>query len=252
MKKNLFIIALVFFAMNVAAKEGMYIEFKMASTSVNGTVKDYLSADGDSRNESSMVMSLNGNGQPYETTVIKLHSAPDVVYALNEKNKTYSVTDISKVKDREDDNDYDITVLGKERVNSYSCTHVKVKNKKTQNEMEMWLSKDIPQYERYAARVKNKYMGGSHLYQQLKEKGAEGFMVRMIMNNARGGQMQMDLVKAEQRNINESLFSLDGYAKTDAPANRNAEMQQKMQNMTPEERQKYIEQLQQQYAAPHQ
>jgi hypothetical protein len=249
MKKNLLlVIALVLFAMNSYAKEGLYIEFKMTSKSVNGTSRTY-SSDGDSRTESKMTASYNGSDKPMVMTVLKLHNDPNAVYSLNETDKTYTVIDVSKVPNKDEQAEYEITVLGKERVNNYNCTHVKAVNKNTRHEMELWLSKDITQYERYAS-IKNKYIA-SNLYKQLREKGAEGFVVRLVMSEERMGQMEMNLVKAEERNIDASMFNLDGYTKNGngtapgrLPGNMDA---QQLQNMTPEERQKYIDQMKQQY-----
>jgi len=269
MKKNLLmLIAIVLLAINSFAKEGIYMEFKMTSKSFNGSIKSY-SSGGDNLTESNMVGNYNGTSVSRDITSLKLQTDPDNVYTLNEQDKTYSVTNVSRVPDRNEDADYEITVLGKENVNHYNTTHVKLVNRKTQHEMEMWLTKDIPQYEHYTA-VKNKYTG-SNLYRQLKDKGAEGLAVRITMNEERTGPTQLDLVKAEERNIDPSMFSLGGYTRsgpaapapmpagvnvnvnpTPAGVNVNVNIDaQKLQNMTPEEKQKYIEQLKQQYA-PHQ
>jgi len=211
MKKNLLpVVALAFFAVNSFAKDGLYVEFKVTSSMVNGTSKSY-SSDGDTRTETNMTVNMNGTPRPLDRAVLMLHSDPHIIYSLNEADKTYTATDVSKVPNRDDEAEYEITVLGKERVNNYNCTHVKAVNKNTQREMELWLSKDVPHYERYAA-IKNKYVV-SNLYKQLRDKGADGFAVRMLVAEERAGQMQMDLVKAEERNIDASMFSLGGYTK---------------------------------------
>ena len=96
--------------------------------------------------------------------------------------------------------------------------------------------------------MKNKYLGGAKFFNALKDKGVEGFVVRMLVKGNRGDQIQMDLVKAEKRNIDESLFSLSGYTKTAgyAPGSGGMDREQ-IQKMTPEERQKYIEEMKGKY-----
>ena len=72
----------------------------------------------------------------------------------------------------------------------------------------------------------------------------------------RSTNMIIDLIKAESRENPASLFSLDGYTKSTAPAGgmmspeQMKEMREKIQNMTPEERQKYMDEMKKQ-SQPH-
>ena len=247
MKKYLSLITvLAFFSITAFAREGIYLEFKITVASMTGNNKVY-SSDGDTRSEITMVSDAMPN--PYSAITLVLHNAPDKVYNLNEKDKTYSETDAGKSSENNDD-DYEITVLGKENINNYNCTHVSVRYKKSKHTSDMWLSKDIVGYAGYTV-VKNKYLGGSKFFNALKDKGADGFVVRLVTNSEKGGKMQMDLVKAEKRTIAESLFSLGGYTKgaSYTPGNGAVDAQA-IQKMTPEERQKYIEQMKEKYKQP--
>ncbi|MCD6011736.1 MAG: hypothetical protein K0Q79_1598 [Flavipsychrobacter sp.] len=233
-----------FFCANVSAKDGVYLEFKITSSSMNGVSKSYCSG-GDTRSE----MTMNAGGG-FSVITLLLNSTPNTVYMLNDRDKTYSEMSMGQSQgENSDRDDYDVTVVGNERVNNYNSVHIKVKNKRTQKVMDMWLSKDIADYSRYTD-VKSQYLGGSGFFNKLKEKGADGFVVRMLVNGEGKEKLQMDLVKAERRDINAALLSLAGYKKSvgaQMPGGYTAPSPQDIQNMTPEQRQQYIQQMQQRY-----
>lgn len=246
-KIYLCIIAFLFISINLFGRDGVYLEFKITSGSMNGTSKSY-SAGGDTRSEMTM-----SNGGGYSIVTLMLNNAPGKVYMLNDKDKTYSEMSAGQSQGENNDrDDYDVTVVGNERVNNFNSVHVKVKNKRTQKVMDLWMSKDITNYGSYTG-VKTQYLGGDGFFQKLKQKGADGFVARMLVNGDRGEKMQMDLIKAERRDVNASLLSLNGYTKTagpQMPGGYTAPSMQDMQNMTPEQRQQYIEQMQKQYQQP--
>jgi Domain of unknown function (DUF4412) len=235
-----------------AFSQGFYMEMKMGTTdnADMGVMKVY-SQDGNSRSE----INLNTPGGPMDMLTLILKGTPNTLYVLNTKGKTYSEMDISQNNQYKDfpKEDYEVTVLGKEKVNGYNATHVKIMHKGSSVIEEMWTSKDVADYSALI-NAKTKFTGRLNLNKALAEKGADGFPVR-IKTAERGMNVQVDLVKAEKRNFLASLFSLDGYAKSSAPSMGGGmsqqEMLQKIQNMTPEERQQYIEQLKNQYGQPH-
>jgi hypothetical protein len=229
---------------------GYYVEMKM---SVNGqkdmgNMKMY-SQDENSRTEINMSMGNMGN---MSLAMLVLKSSPDVVYMLNDKSKTYSEmkTNTGGINDDAPATNYVVTILGKEKVNGYNTTHVKIKEKDSGNEQEMWTTTDIEDYMGFS-KIKSKYTGKSNLFKLLKDKGADGFPVR-IKTNENGAEIQVDIVKAEKRNNPASLFSLDGYNKTDTPdlgigGDQLKQMMKKLQDMTPEERDRYIEEMKKMY-----
>ena len=253
MKKHFTLIAtLVFTALSAYGRDGVFIEYKMTGGNMTGNNKTY-SSEGDSRSE----MTIQSPSLPggMNTVTLILHNDPTKIYMLSEKDKTYSEMDATKsMAEHREDDDYEVTVLGKEKINEYNCTHVRVLNKRSQHTSEMWLSKDVKGYAGYAE-VKTKYFGGSKFFKTLKEKGAEGFVVRVLIKSERtGGSMQMDLIKIEKQQVAESLFSLSGYTK--GASTYPGQMQgvpgmkkstEEIQEMTPDERNAYIEQLKQQY-----
>ena len=243
--KQLFALLLVsLFATSAFAKDGIYLEFRITSPSITGTSKTYT-AGGSTRSE--IIMNNPRTTTPIKVATLILASAPGKSYSLNEASKTYTEMDAARAQ-QDNDDDIEVTVLGKEKVNNYNCTHVSIKYKKSQRATEMWLSKDIPGFMDYTT-VKNNYLGGSKFFDALKAKGADGFVARILTNGERGEKMQMDLVKAEKQNVPDALLSLDGYTKgagsymtPGGGVNPNA-----IQNMTPEERKAYIEKMRAQY-----
>jgi hypothetical protein len=231
--------------------QGYYFEFKMTSDKANGNVKTW-SQNGNSRSEVSMNI-----GDPdyapmtnHVVVALTLKDNPNMVYMLDVDKKNYSEMDVSKRPDAKDaPDDYEVTVLGKEKVNGYNATHVKVKNKKTNQEQELWTTTEIPHFSEFE-KVKSKYTGSENMTKALAAKGAEGFPVRIVVNEAMGS-AKLDLVTAELRTNPSNLFSLAGYTKSAGAGGMDRQqLMQQLQNMTPEQRQQFIEQMRQQQGAP--
>lgn len=232
---------------------GAYIEYVLTGENNVKTGNMYLYyQDGNSRSEmKTNIPQMPGGGMSF--VVLYLKNSPGKSFRLDEKNKTYVETEFKESGMAESEaNDYEVTVLGKEKVNGYSCTHLTIKKKTSAFQEEMWTTTEIKDFEKYKD-VNSKYTTKG-MYKALKDNGADGFPVRM-KTTERSHNMVIDLVKAESRENPASLFSLDGYAKSTAPAatpggDQMKDMIQKIQNMTPEERQKYMQQMQEQ-SQPH-
>jgi hypothetical protein len=246
--KKILTATLVTIMCHVAFAQGFYFEMKMSSSSQGelGTMKVY-GQDGNSRAD--IAMNIPGMGAKNINTLV-LKSVPGTVYMLDEKAKTYS--ELSTGDDWKDaaQDEYEVTVIGKEKVNGYNSTHVKVKKKGKSDEQELWTSIEIADYASLS-KLKTQYTGKENLAKALEAKGAGGFPVR-IKTVEHGNTIQVDIVKAEKRTNPASMFTLTGYNKSEgagSPINSKdlQEMVKKMQNMTPEEREKMIEQLKKQY-----
>jgi uncharacterized protein DUF4412 len=230
--------------------QGFYFEMKMSSSKQGpmGTMKAYVQ-DGNTRSQISMTSPM-----AMEIVTLTLKTTPNTVYMLSDKDKTYSEVDISKSEQWKDSpqDEYEITVIGKENVNGYNSTHVKVKRKDSKVEQELWVTTEIHDYAAFM-NAKTKYTGRQSLNKALEAKGVMGFPVRILVNE-HGSDVQIDFVKAEKKDNAASLFSLDGYTKSGGQPGGAAmqEMMQKMQNMTPEERKAFIEQMRQQNQGSHQ
>ncbi len=211
MKRNLLFIAMLLFAaVNAIAKEGLYMEFKMTGDRFSGTCKAY-SCDGNTRSETKVVSPAMP--RPISTVSLALKRNPDSTYMLNEKDKTYSEAKAAKRDQRSGGASYEIKIVGKEKIDNYNCTHVIIKDSSAKMEREIWLTKDIAGWAKYAS-VKSSFLEGADVFDALKGKGVEGCIVRLLSNSGGGNKIQMDLVKAEKKDVNESLFSLKGYTKT--------------------------------------
>ena len=110
----------------------------------------------------------------------------------------------------------------------------------------MWTTKEIPDYAEII-KFKSRYTSNDDISTALRTKDAEGFPVRMIMHEKERN-MQMDLVKAQKTTVDDKLFSLDGYTKSAGPMGMPGGLDMsKLKDMTPEERQKVMEQMKKQY-----
>jgi hypothetical protein len=252
MKKTTISILTVLWMATQAFSQGAYIEFKIggSQSGITGTAKSYTK-DGNSRSEIHMV-APQVPGAAIDKVTLILKGNTKKAYTLNENAKTYTEMDlIGAAAPDEDPTQYEVTLIGKEKVNGYNSTHVKLKKKTQTAEEDVWVSTEVLNYKQYLS-VKSKYTSAG-IFKAIQAKGAEGFIVR-VMASERGHSMQVDLVKSELRNNDASLFSLDGYKKESAIAagaeSAAQDVMQKMQNMTPEERQQFIEALRSQHPSP--
>lgn len=231
--------------------QGYYVEYKLTTPGsemkLTGTMKMY-SQGNNSRTEMNMG---TGIGQMNIVSLI-MASSPATVYLLNEKNKTYSTFTSTDDRDWKDypTTDYEISIIGKEKVNDYNTTHARVKVKNSSTAMDMWTTTEISGYTDFAL-LKSKYTGKANMLKAMDVKGAAGFPVR-VSTKEEGQSIQMDLVTAEKRNNPSALFSINGYTKGNGasvmPGGLDVnEMMQQIQNMTPEEREQWIKQMKDAY-----
>jgi|GEM_PF-719724 len=256
MKKFLlfFIVNCSLFIVNCSA-QGVYIEYKITAgdgkETMSGNSKTY-SQDGNSRSE--MQFSVPGLPMGAMNTITLIRKdKPNMVTTLNTQNKTYTEMSFEEYKKDENksDEEFEVTLVGKETVNGYSCTHVIAKYKKSGKvRNDWWTSKDVPGFNGFKGVKGSKYLDDDSFYGKLAEKGADGFPVRMKMSETGGaGSFQMDLVKAEKKNNPASLFEIPaGYTKAaTVDLSKMPKNMQDMQNMTPEEQKKMMEELMKMY-----
>jgi len=247
-----FLLFSAFLLINIASFAGYYIEFKVTNAQgMNGVMKSWYQ-DGNTRTQMNMGEGMQGMGRMgmMNMTTLQLKASPDAFYMLNEKEKTYFESGKRKKEGEsaEEKEKYEIVVIGKETVNGYSTTHLTLKGKSERMGLiHWWVSTDVKGYSDMVE-MKSRYINGSAAAKAMAEKGVQGFPVRMKIGGDKM-EMQMDLVKAEMMDIPDSKFSLEGYTKQDRslPMMPGGVDMQKIQNMTPEERQKLMELMQKQY-----
>lgn len=209
--KTLFsFLTLLLFSISAFAQD-MYLEYKTSGT-VAATNKVYTSSTSGMRMEMEMNMPQVGK----MLTTVMMPKGKNSMYILNEKNRTYTESPLNGDQ-MGNDLDYSIQVVGKEKVAGYNCVHLKVTT--NQNQItDMWTTKDISGYEVMEALTKGIDMFGSNdVYAQLKSKGADGIMVKTVLDMGKSSVVS-ELVKAEKRSNPESLFTLPaGYSKVSTP-----------------------------------
>jgi hypothetical protein len=255
MKKNIFYpLALAFFSITtVHAQNGVVFEYDISSsTGATGNVKGYFS-DAGFRSETTMNIPQMPNGG-FSHTSLHLKEKPDVMITLDDKAKTYSEREI---KDRPQDGNTDsitVKIIGQEKMGRYACTHSQVKDHGRVSEF--WTTRDIPEYEKYQAAHKgSRYMGKGNTEAALKKAGADGFLVKTFSKDGRMGETSVELAKFEKKDIPASLFTVPAdYTKTVPPAYGNPGQgfdPNKIKDMSPEERQKFIDAMKKQNGGGH-
>ncbi len=250
--KKLSIAVVLFSTALMAQQQGTNITYTLTTDkSASGTMNMYYQ-NGSSRMEMEFSIPAAAAMGPVKMVSITQADKPNTTFMLNEAGKTYTENE-RKTTDAEkktDDKDYVVTVLGREKVGNYNATHVKIQHDKT--EYEMWLTKDIVAGAEYY-KNDNKYTGNEKLYKALEAKQAGGFPVKIVHNEtgSREGTVTLTLTKFEKAFVSADKFQIPaGYTKT---ATTNGIMpvgmpgQKEIMNMTPEEREKLIEQMKKQY-----
>ncbi|MGE0637688.1 MAG: DUF4412 domain-containing protein [Bacteroidia bacterium] len=256
--KKLFILSLLisnFQLLTTFAQTGVVIDYKISAGdsrgSVSGNTKMY-SQDGNTRSE----MQMNIQGLPMgaiNTVTLTRKDKPNTIVTLNAGNKTYTEMSYEQAQpeERKSNEPFEVTVVGKETVNGYSCTHVIAKFKNSgKMRNEWWTSKDVAGFSGFSGLKGTKYLDDDNFFSKMAEKGADGFPVRMKMSEAgAAGSFQMDLVKAEKKNLESSLFEIPaGYTKAATVDLSNMpKSMQEIQNMSPEEQQKMLQEMMKMY-----
>jgi hypothetical protein len=237
MKKILaFLILTLSFTVIAKSQNSYYMEFKMEVGSGKEGIKN-ISKTWHNANASRIEMDMNIPGMGVKKNVMLMNkNNPGVIITLDDAKKSY--TEIKSPNDTSNYEKYTIEILGKEKVGIYNCTHAKIKSK--DQVFEVWTTKEIDAYKELqkSAFLKNQTKGMNNAFLSGE---LEGMMVKMKDASPKEA-MSMELMKFEKGNFPQSMFEIPaGYTKGMSfdPS--------KMQNMSPEERQKMMEELMKQY-----
>lgn len=233
----------------MAQPQGTNISYTVNSDKgANGTMQVFYQK-GNSRMEIELKVTGAPIG-PVKVTTIVQSEKPNTTLQVYESSKTYTEIVAPEGNDKkEDTKEYVVTVLGKEKIGTYNCTHVKVAADKAS--YEMWLTKDLtPTAEFYHSN--NKYVGNEKMQKSLAAKQADGFPVKTIYSDVAGrdGAVTLTLTKFEKMNVPADKFQVPaGYTKATTAGVSPVGMpgQSELMNMSPEEREKLIEQMKKQY-----
>jgi hypothetical protein len=228
-----------------AAQNGAMFRYKISSSAgATGSVTGWYS-DGSSRTEIAMMMPNMPQGG-FNKTTIQQKDKPGILISVDDKAKTYSERVMQERTNTDTTRNATVKIIGNEKMGGYNCIHSQV----TENNRvsEFWTTKDIPDYEKYASAHKGgRYMGRGNAEAALKKAGADGFLVKTFSKDAGGVETSVELEKFEKQDVSADKFTIPaGYTKTEAPAGMPAGQgidYSKLKDMTPEERQKFIEKM---------
>jgi hypothetical protein len=234
------------------------ITMKMTMREGTGMGKAYLSKAG-VRSE----LDIQGARMPMKMTTLVKASNPDLVYLINDTQKSYAEMDSRKTREElektrgKNRESWTVKKLGRETVNGYACEHVLVMHgDDVKSEMEWWTSKDISglSYESMRGLMRRGGQNDEGIMKALRDAGAEGFVVKAVTREKGSPTpvMTMELTKIEKKSVPASLFEIPaGYRKQEgmmgamgvmASPEAQEQMRKAMENMTPEQR-KQIEDM---------
>jgi hypothetical protein len=208
-------------------------------------------------------MDMETPRMPMHMVTLMKFSAPDVLYLINDKAKTYSEMDTRKVREQaqkmspeKDKAAYSVKMLGSERLLGYATKHVLLSRPGDKSEMEAWTTKDMLglNYESMRGLVRRGAEDEGSMLKALKDAGAEGFFVKMVTREKGKAEplTTMELTKAEKKSLPASLFEVPaGYAKQEGmmgaagvvSPEASEQMKKAMENMTPEQRKQMEEMM---------
>jgi len=170
-----------------------------------------------------------------KTSMILKHDSPDLAHVLMDATKSYMIIDLKKATAMAGgisvDENYDIQVIGQDKVQGYRCQHVKVTGNAT--DLELWLSPEILDFETFRRlQSQNPKMSNSALADALKKAGADGFPIRMLQT-MNGQKIKMELRKVERKKaIAASVFEIPAsYQKIQPQMQMTEEQRKKMREL---------------------
>jgi hypothetical protein len=226
---------------------------------MTGTSKVFVSKLG-SRTE----MDMQSANMPMHMVTLMKFSAPDVMYLINDKTRTYGEIDVKKTREsvakrKADQEPYSVKVLGSEKVLGYSTKRILISRPGDSSEMEVWATKDLLGLSYESMRGLMRRGSGqddSALMKALKDAGADGFFLRMVTREK--GKTEalttIEMTKLERRSLPASTFEIPpGYTKRegamgamgDVSPEAAEQMRKAMEKLTPEQRKQMEEMMKQ-------
>lgn len=206
----------------------VYAEYKITGMGAKGMINKMYSKNGNVRTD----VNMNIAGQQITNTSLMLKSNPGVIIIFNSMNKTYSETKITKDATIKN---FNIKVLGTEKVGKYNCTHVRMSSEG--QSWDTWYTKDLPSIN-FPVNGNNA-MGSEKLIAELKSKGVSGMPVKIafLKPGTSTPSITMLLINYESKTVNQALFAIPtGYRKSsvnlDADKIKNMTSEQKKEMMT--------------------
>lgn len=234
----------LFLLLGLQAFAGSYMEYKMTlGQNKTGVIRTWYQ-NGNTRSEVEIPGIPAGFGN---MVALSLKAHPNKMFVLNESNATYmEMADLDDKQGKNSDDGLEVTVIGKEKANGFNSTHITLKRKGQKVLEHFWLSQEIKGYKELQ-KIRGKYLAEDDVLKAFAAKGLEGFPVKMRIPTE-DGEMTMDLTRSEEMDVPDVKFSLDGYSKAPiTPFGSGGMDVEKLKNLSPEERQKLVEEMMKQY-----
>ncbi len=199
---------------NAKGGAGFYYEtMTTTTTKKNGSAKDtariFMTSNGEGRKE----MRINIPGT-MSAKFINIGHTSNAKYSilLYPETKTYAlnITDTSLINATNET--YQVTRVGTETVQGYSCSHVILKSTmgrgmfKSTSSMDLWTSTEVPGYSLIKKMMTSQNIK-PRMLQALEKNNAGGYIVKMA-SSAKDFSMEMLLIKAEPKTFPASLFTI--------------------------------------------
>jgi hypothetical protein len=155
-----------------------------------------------------------GQGGGMKSVVLCKTDTPNVNYLITDADRTYTEMDVSQPTGAPAQVEWTVQKLGREKLLGYKTQHVLAKAKTGPSQsMELWLATGFLDFETY--RKLQAGSGGEGLTQALKEAGAEGMPLKVVITTEERGQVRMEVVKAEKKSLPASTFEIPaGYTRS--------------------------------------
>jgi hypothetical protein len=168
-------------------------------------------------------MNTKAGGMSINSVMLVRNDSPDVVYRIDDANKSYSEIDLTKARAmanvKEDATGYTVEKLGEEKILGYNTQHVLVKEKNATKsdavKSELWVAKGFGDYD-LMSKVGGRSGGGQGMAKALKEAGAEGLPLKSIHTTADGMSVKAEVVKIDKQTLPGATFEIpSGYTKSE-------------------------------------
>lgn len=182
----------------------------------------------------------------FKTTMISKLSEPDRLYTVNDEQRTYSVTDLAKIRESSMERErptFTVERQGSDRVGGVACDKALITSSKG-DQIEVCVSREISMSSSWLSAMNRQPSRHDTWFKAMSDAGLKGFPIRMKFHPAgkAGGEVEMELVSLEKKSLPASTFQIPAdYRETDATTvNMTPEQARKMRDamskMTPEQR----------------
>lgn len=198
---------------------GIHYEYSMTIRGKNTDARDsseiYFTKDGEGRSE--MRIPIPGV-QMNKMIVLGRFNSPKYSIILYPESNTYilNIIDTAMVRDQDK---YQITRIGTETVQGYSCTHSKVVSTigsgmyKSTSTIDIWMSTGVPGSSLFS-KMNSIQTSQTGVMKALENAGDRGVFVKMVVTG-KDYTVEEDLIKAEETHVSADMFRIpSGYTET--------------------------------------